>query len=692
MNANQTRQEPALESWKEIARYLQKDTTTAQRWEKEEGLPVHRHTHKTRSSVYAYPSEIDAWRASRKVAAEPIARPVWKIPAFALTMLLCLVMVGNGIRPTIASAQGSTGSVATRQVWTLPPRAEIFGGAVSPDGRYIPYIDWAPEHHGDLFLHDLTTGNDRRLTNTAGPGSPSPEDQFAEEASFSRDGRQLAYTWFDGKKDRYEIRLVNLEGTAVPTFRKLFDNEDIFWVVPYDWSPDGKWIAVRVQRKGRSVQIGLVAVRDGSLRVLKSVDWRGPSRMSFSIDSKYLAYDLPASDTSEERDIFLLAIDGSRESAAVVHPSNDTLVSWSPEGQELLFASDRRGSRDLWALPVREGKPASEPYLLKRDLGEMEPLGLTATGKLYSIASNLGTDIQVGAFDLATGRVSAPVPAVQTFVGSNQAPDWSPDGRFLAYLSHRGSPSERRFVIGIRSIEDGQTREIAPAVRQLDLGGGIRWSADGRSFLGAGEDLKGRNGIFRIDAQTGRISEIVTQERGGISMPVESNDGKSLYYRKALGPEAAFLKRDLATGNERQLIRETGLGALFLSPDGRYIAASRPDPATKSSILLLIPAGGGEPKELMRRTQPEIPTVYTWTPDSMSILARIVHGQEKGELWRVPIDGHPPVKLDATVENKVRVARVHSDGRQIAFQVNEPPKPTEVWVTENFLPKAAARR
>jgi hypothetical protein len=79
-----------LESWKEIGAYLQRDATTARRWEKEEGLPVHRHSHKSRSSVYAYPSEIDAWRAGRKVAAEPApARPLWKIPAFALTMLLC---------------------------------------------------------------------------------------------------------------------------------------------------------------------------------------------------------------------------------------------------------------------------------------------------------------------------------------------------------------------------------------------------------------------------------------------------------------------------------------------------------------------------------------------------------------------------------------------------------------------------
>jgi TolB-like protein/Tfp pilus assembly protein PilF len=50
-----------LESWKEIANYLHKGVRTVQRWEKEEGLPVHRHLHDKLSTVYAYKDEIDAW-------------------------------------------------------------------------------------------------------------------------------------------------------------------------------------------------------------------------------------------------------------------------------------------------------------------------------------------------------------------------------------------------------------------------------------------------------------------------------------------------------------------------------------------------------------------------------------------------------------------------------------------------------
>src|SRR5215470_1426036 len=49
-----------LDSWKEIAAYLKRDESTVRRWE-EEGLPVHRHPHKKKATVFAYTSELDAW-------------------------------------------------------------------------------------------------------------------------------------------------------------------------------------------------------------------------------------------------------------------------------------------------------------------------------------------------------------------------------------------------------------------------------------------------------------------------------------------------------------------------------------------------------------------------------------------------------------------------------------------------------
>src|ERR1700676_1291374 len=51
-----------LDSWKEIANYLGREVRTVQLWEKREGLPVHRHFHTKQGSLFAFRSELDAWR------------------------------------------------------------------------------------------------------------------------------------------------------------------------------------------------------------------------------------------------------------------------------------------------------------------------------------------------------------------------------------------------------------------------------------------------------------------------------------------------------------------------------------------------------------------------------------------------------------------------------------------------------
>jgi Tol biopolymer transport system component len=66
--------EDRLGSWKEIAEYLRRDVTTVQRWEKREGMPVHRQLHDKMGSVYAYRADLDAWlvsRSAKKIAISP---------------------------------------------------------------------------------------------------------------------------------------------------------------------------------------------------------------------------------------------------------------------------------------------------------------------------------------------------------------------------------------------------------------------------------------------------------------------------------------------------------------------------------------------------------------------------------------------------------------------------------------------
>jgi Tol biopolymer transport system component len=590
----------------------------------------------------------------------------------------------------------SSSRMSFRQIWELPSRG-FLAGPISRDGRYLAYVDWG---HGDLFLHDFSSDSNRRLTDGATVGLPGPKiEQYAEEASLSRDGRHVAFNWWRSDHDRTELRLIEIKGDGIPQSRLLLDNPDVEWIEPGGWSPDGKLIAVMLQRKDKTGQIALVSVSDGTLRLLKSVDWRGAQSITFSPDGKYLAYDLPAGDNSEQRDIFVLATDGSREVPAVVSPSQDIVVGWSDDGKRLLFASDRSGSMTLWSLPFVNGKVDGPPELLRRDIGQFWRLNF-AQGRLHGVVHvqnsglSIAGDVYTAAADFATEKLLSPAfLAVQTYVGNNNFPAWSRDGKYLAYASRRGSPGPEYFIIAIRSLETGEVREVSPSPGLKGLYA-LAWSPDGRSLIAMGADTKGRHGIFNVDVQTSRTSVLILKDwKGAHPVPAGiSPDGTKLYYGKLLlaGEErgdAVWIEKDLTAGSERELLRapKWGPGAA-LPPDGQYLVIGGVDPAKPG--LFLLPIAGGEPRRLPQLTG-VLPVPLEWAADSRALYFL----KAPAEVWRLPIDGGEPRKVNLRFEGsglKIWALRVHPDGKQIAFQTPLASKPDEVWVLDNLLPTLTA--
>jgi Tol biopolymer transport system component len=563
-------------------------------------------------------------------------------------------------------------AMSARRVWS-GPKVDVLG-TVSPDGRYLSFVDWET---GDLAMRDLVLGQNRRLTNK---GSWNENDEFAEESAISRDGKQIAYSWFN-KEFRYEIRLANVNGE--PDHSRLFDNEEIDWVAPHDWSPDGKWIAVQITRKDNTGQIGVISTANGALRVLKSVDWRGPTKMYFSSDGHYLAYDLPPHETSDQRDIFLLALDGSREIKAVEHPANDVLLGWCPNGGCLLFGSDRSGSYGLWAVKVAEGKTQGPPEFLKPDIGQPWSMGITRSGAMvYSVNSSV-RDLQLAKMDLQTGKLtSTPMRPVQTYVGSNGFPGFSPDGKYLSYVSRRDQAS-RVIVLGVKSLITGETRE-----HRLPLSGFYvpRWAADSRSVVAQGRDRKGRLGIYGVNIESGETSPLVLSEPGGYVNSVGfSSDNRKLYYRRQdpSTREDVVLERDLDSGRDREVTRGRHLFTGFVSPDGRYLSYRAPDREEKASVLWVIPVAGGAAREVLRVKEPEFVNPGPFLGDSVLVRKVLDSGNQAAEFWLAPLHGGQARKLDLEVTN-ARNLQIHPDGRQVVFEAGE--NRGEVWVLENFLP------
>lgn len=98
---SQSGSDDRLTSWKAIAGYLERSVITVQRWEKAEGLPVHRHAHQKQDSVYASKSELDAWRQSRTLLTMDTESPKGgqdtSRPRSAYRLATALVVTGSAV-------------------------------------------------------------------------------------------------------------------------------------------------------------------------------------------------------------------------------------------------------------------------------------------------------------------------------------------------------------------------------------------------------------------------------------------------------------------------------------------------------------------------------------------------------------------------------------------------------------------
>ena len=599
-------------------------------------------------------------------------------------------------RARLAALSGKVASggseMVTRRVWAGP--GEYIGGSLSPDGRYLSCVDWAT---GDLAIRDLATGKLRHLTNTTESG------ESAFFSTISPDGKEVAYIWFG--KNGPDLRLVRWDGSAP---RVLYASKGVY-PFPMGWSPDGKHILTRFYKEPNTHEIAVVSVVDGSARVLKTVEWSS-LKVSFSPDGRYVAYDVPQQQGSDNHDIFVLAADGSREIRLVEHPADDQLLGWTPDGNHILFASDRSGTMSAWLQRVSDGKPQGPPELVKQDIGQAQPIGFTRAGSFY-YGLVIGTsDVYTAEFDPATGRVATQAQkTAQRFIGSNSSPAWSPDGQFLAYISSRrpGLIGHRPEIISIRSLKTGEERDLPPNL--AFAWGPMRWSPDGRSILVPGKDRQLQHALFLVDAQTGDVTPAVWWGDSEISNPAWFPDGKRLLYneshRESGTIRETILVHDLQTGRNTELFRATPgstIDDIALSPDGQQVALTLLEKQNKSSVLKLLPVAGGEASELVRAKEPEaiVGDSLSWSSDSRYIVfgrAKTTSQEMQGDfpsgprtqLLAISSRGGEPHTLGLAMDSAHNLS-FDPTGHHIAFAAGR--AKSEIWVMENFLPMLKTAR
>jgi Tol biopolymer transport system component len=684
MNSQEPRSESRLESWKEIGAYLQRDSTTARRWEKEEGLPVHRHSHKSRSSVYAYPAEIDTWRASRKVVPEPApARPLWKIPAFALTLALCLVMVGNGVRPV--SAQQSQ-TITARQLWTDSGDEEA---SITPDGRYFATTDWTS---GDLMIRDLSTNQSKRLLAKSGGWEQAA---YATSPVLSPDLRQVAFQWYHNTSNDIKADLRVMPNEPGAKSRVLTANPEFGYFRASAWSRDGKSILATIWKTDRTAQLAWISATDGSVTVLKSLEWRNPNSSrsaQLSPDGRFIAYSALEHSGSSSSRVYVLSADGSKEEEVVSGSGVNEAPFWSADGRRLVFTSDRSGSFGVWSVPVENGRAAGAPTLLKADVGRTEPIGLSRSGSYYYLHTQGGQDVFLANLD-PDGRVRGDSSRLtDNFVGSNRSPAWSPDGKSIAF--QRARLDGRGYDLVIRTLENGAERTYGEKVLPIVQ---VEWFADGKSLLVPTRDDQNSFSVYRLNAADGRFTKLIAGP-GKPERMVLSPDQKTLY--RSDRPAGKIVTYDLSSGRETTVFTLPGKGGLIfslaVSPDGRSLAFNsiERDPgdlAHEKAGLYRVGVDGTGVQVLYTTAIDELngtAGVQTWTKDGRYILFNTLtsaQGQpQQWRLMRIRTEGGQPEPTGLKGTGPFHQFVISPDGRRIAYG-DGPAAVREVWALDNAL-------
>jgi Tol biopolymer transport system component len=433
------------------------------------------------------------------------------------------------------------------RTWLSGPQVTLLGSP-SRDGRWISYADPVS---GALAMRSLADGGTRTVATR-----PAGSREFAHFSVISRDGGQIAYDWFNAQ-GFYELRVSRVSESAAPAI--VYRNEVAGFVQPCSWTPDNRYVLTLLFRRDNISQIALIPAAGGAPRVLRSLNWVYPKRMDVSPDGRWIVYDNFAAEGKPERTIFLLAADGSTEKRLVEAAGNYLFPMWSANGRRVLFAGETDGQMDLWAADVDAGAPRGAPYRVSGGLGRILPLGITNSDEVFY-------GVRTGVQDISAGGG----PIRTRFAGRNSAPAWSREGRWLAYLSRRGTENfgEDVRALVVQEIATGGEREVAARMAHIER---VVWSPDGSGLLAAGSDGKGRSGLFLVRARDGVTVPLAAEHdapfRGWEG--VWASDGTAVYCQCA-GPTNCG---PLGGGwGERTILRTGGMRHLAINPAGSVLA------------------------------------------------------------------------------------------------------------------------
>lgn len=647
-----------LDSWKEIAAYLKRDVKTVQRWEKREGMPVHRHVHDRIGSVYAFKAELDAWAQTRRAVADP------EVEVFS---------------PPGAPSSASAPRRRRLGLWlAAAAAAAILTFAL---GQLQKYRDRSDNLLADVRFSPLTDF-----------------DGIEEAATVSGDGRFVAFlSDRDGQMDVWITQVGtgqfhNLTRGAIdelvnPSVRTLGFSPDgslvTFWRRRHDTAPDRP-----------AISVWAVPVLGGAPRPYLE----GAAELDWTVDGRRLVYHTPgpgdpiyvrdAGRPADERQVF--------SAPAGLHSH---FVVWSPDQEFIYFVQGSLPDQlDIWRIRPSGGTPeritqhaslvshpvfmnartllylargadASGPWIHRVDVerrqsrrvsagvGGFTSLAASADGRrlVATLASPKSTLWRLP-FDGARTEMSRAARIALT-TGSGSAPRLG--AGYVVYVSSKGTGDS------LWKLQGGVASEL--------------WSAPDARIIGRPAIApKGQRVAFSI-RQRERTALFVanadgTEARalGGAlhvqGAPAWTPDGRAITVAAVVDDVPRLFTVPIDGSAPAALVQEYSVDPAW-SPDGEFVAFSGPDIGTTFEVNAVRP--DGRPFPLPRLALTRGSKFLCPLPGRRLIVLRGEIGHKN--LWLIDLTTGAEQRLtDMAPGFDVRDFDVSADGREIVLeQVHE---------------------
>ncbi len=430
-----------------------------------------------------------------------------------------------------------------------------FDVALSFDGESVAYTSSSlDDRQMDLFVKQIGEDNPTRLTNS---------ERIEISPGWSPDGNALAF--LAGEEAHSECGLYVIQLPSLDE-QKMADCKS-FLVSGVSWSPDGKTIAFS-DRAGRDepYQIYLLdlATRDVTPLSHPQSELFGDFSATFSPDGRSIAFirGTFASTTAliltpALGDIHTIEVESGKESRLTHDNQEIPHIDWTPDGGHIVFASHRnKGMSGIWRIPAKGGE--ANWMFGENSYMRMPMLARSGNRLVFEQWDNEVSIWQVAIDSLSKiSRTGRPLINSTHFDAS---PQFSPDGKHIAFTSQRSGASE----IWISNSDGTQSTQLTSFDGPFTSN--PQWSPDGAQLVFETR-INGQTEVFAISVTGGKARQ-VTHDPLQDMVPSWSQDGRWIYFSSNRSGDWQTWK-----------IAESGGEAMQVTRKGGFLARESPESA-----------------------------------------------------------------------------------------------------------------